>query len=172
MELSVGDNVVYPKHGVGQITDIEELELIEGFEEYYVVEIPTKRLTLRIPIDQIDELGLRPVMRKSKLDTVMEILQSEPNRLSKNNKKRQGGLREKLGSGYPIEIAEAVRDLIWHRELAHLTKADTDLLTWGQDLLIAELAAVTETEIADVRAKIEATVGTAMENQLEAVAAA
>lgn len=170
MELTVGDNVVYPKHGVGQIINIEEMELVEGFSEYYVIEIPTKRLTLRIPVDKIDDLGLRPVIRRSKLDVIMETLRSEPNRLSKNNKQRQGGLREKLGAGYAIEIAEAVRDLTWHKELEHLTKADSDLLAWGQDLLTAELAVVTDSEVTEAKAKITSILSNAMANELELAA--
>jgi CarD family transcriptional regulator len=167
MELTVGDNVVYPKHGVGQIINIEEMELVEGFSEYYVIDIPTKRLTLRIPVDKIDELGVRPVIRRSKLDIIMETLRGEPNRLSKDNKQRQGGLREKLGAGYAIGVAEAVRDLTWHKELEHLTKADSDLLAWGQDLLTAELAIVTDSEVTEAKDTITSILSNAMASQLE-----
>ena len=58
MQLSVGDKVVYPRHGVGQITGREQLDLVEGFEHYYVIEILGKSLTVRIPVRKMEELGI------------------------------------------------------------------------------------------------------------------
>lgn len=165
MKLAVGDSVVYPKHGVGQITAIEHQELVAGFEDYYVIEMPHKRLTLRIPMGKMDELGVRPVMRPTKLAGVLDTLRSVPTPLPSDNKKRQGQLRQKLGRGYPLQIAEAIRDLTWHKELEHLTKADSELLAWGQELLTAELAVVTNTEMTEARNTINAALFAAIEGQ-------
>lgn len=155
VELAIGDTVMYPKHGVGEITGIENVDLVDGYADYYVIEIPTKRMTVRIPIEKLDDLGVRPTMREAKLARVLETLSKEPTDLPKNNKKRQDGLRDKLGSGFPVKVAEAVRDLSWRKETAHLTKVDTDLLTWGKELLVGEIASVTDTDVLEAQQVVE-----------------
>jgi CarD family transcriptional regulator len=155
MELSVGDKVVYPRHGVGQIVGIEELDLVEGFERYYVIEIPDQHLTVRVPIRNLEGLGVRPVMSREKLLRVLETLRSEPRPLSDDYRERQDWVRERLETGGPLRIAEIVRDLTWHEQRAHLTKVDTDLLARGRDFLSAEIAFVTDTEIIDAKQAID-----------------
>lgn len=162
MELSVGDNVIHPRYGVGQITDIMHQELVEGYEHYYVLEIPEKRLTTHIPIRNMDEMGVRPVMRKAELKRVLDTLGDAPHRLPDDNKKRQKGLKEKIATGLPELVAEAVRDLTWHQHLEHLTKADSDLLARALNLLVAEMALVTNTDAIDANRKIEAVLNVAI----------
>jgi CarD family transcriptional regulator len=156
MELSVGDKVVYPRHGVGRITAMESLDLVEGFERYYVIEIPDKGLTVRVPVRKMEELGLRPVMSRVKLARVMKALRDTPHLLSEDYKKRQAGVRERLETGAPMRIAEVVRDLTWHERRAHLTRADSDLLARGREVLSAEMALVTGTEVAYAKQMIDA----------------
>lgn len=155
MEFSVGDTVMYPRHGVGEITDIEHKELVEGFADYYVIDIPKKRMTVRVPIDKTDDLGIRPTMVPAKLDSVFVLLGSEPASLPNDNRKRQDQIRQILGSGVPLEVAEAVRDLVWRREQSHLTKADSDLLAWGEELLTSEIAMITNIDVMEAKQQIQ-----------------
>ena len=154
VRLSVGDNVVVPKRGIGQITGLESLDLVEGFERYYVIEIPYDGLTVRIPVRKAAELGIRLVMSRAKLAHVLKELGSCPRPLSKDYRKRQNWVRERLATGAPIRIARIVRDLTWHERRAHLTQSDTDLLARGRDFLSAEIAVVTGTEMVDARQTI------------------
>ena len=153
MRLSVGDSVVFPKRGIGQITRLESLDLVEGFERYYVIEIPDG-LTVRIPVRKAAELGVRLVMSRAKLAHVLKELRSSPRPLSEDYRERQDWVRERLASGVPIRIARIVRDLTWHERRAHLTQADTDLLARGRDFLSAEIAVVTGTGAVDARQTI------------------
>jgi len=151
--LSVGDKVVFPKRGIGRITGLESLDLVEGFERYYVIEIPDG-LTVRIPVRKAAELGIRPVMSRAVLANVLKALGSSPRPLSEDYRERQAWVRERLATGAPVRIARIVRDLTWHEWRTHLTKADTALLARGRDLLSAEMAVVTGTELADARRTI------------------
>jgi CarD family transcriptional regulator len=123
--------------------------------DYYVIEIPKKRMTVRVPIDKIDDLGIRPTMVPAKLDSVFVLLGSEPASLPNDNRKRQDQIRQMLGSGVPLEVAEAVRDLVWRREQSHLTKADSDLLAWGEELLTTEIAIVTNIDVMEAKQQIQ-----------------
>ncbi len=155
MQLSVGDKVVCPGRGVGQITRLERLDLVEGFERYYVIEMPDKGLTLRVPVRKTEALGIRPIMSRAELACVLDTLRGMPRQLSEDYKKRQDWVRERLEIGGPVRIAKIVRDLTWHERRARLTKVDTDLLARGRDSLTAEIASVTDTKIAEARQLID-----------------
>jgi CarD family transcriptional regulator len=156
MKFSVGDKVVHPIHGPGQITGLKRLDLVEGFERYYVFEVSDRGLKVHVPVRTAKELGLRPVMSPVRLGQVLDTLRAKPRTLSEDYRVRQARARERLEAGAPLRIAEIVRDLTWHERRAHLTKADSDLLTRGRDLLAAEIALVTDAEFSDARQKIDA----------------
>jgi CarD family transcriptional regulator len=142
MQFSVGEKVVHPHYGPGQIVGVEHRELVEGFEHYYVIESLIDESTLFIPVRKTDELGLRPVMSQAKLARVLTTLQEAPRRLSKDFKVRQERIREKLATARPAKVAEAVRDLTSRRKRSYLTKVDKRLLSQARELLAAEMAVV------------------------------
>jgi len=169
--FAVGDKVMYPHRGAGKIVGVENLELVEGFEDYYVIEIPRDRLTLRVPSGKASDLGLRPVMTKTKMSRILRVLRSEPVDLPNEYKERQQLIEVKLRTCSAKEIAEAVRDLTWHEERAHLTKRDNDLLSQGRDLLASEMAMATDVEAMEVQITIDATLDKARAARIKAAEA-
>lgn len=165
MQLTVGDRVVYPRHGMGRIRRLENMDVVEGFERYYVIDIPDQGLTVHVPVRKVEELGVRPVMSPAKLAQVLDTLCGRPHLLAEDHRKRQEWVREKLETGRPLRIAEIVRDLTWHERRAHLTKADSALLAQGRDILSAEMALVTDTPVADVKRTIDDAMTSAMDNE-------
>lgn len=162
MQFAVGDKVVHPHHGPGQITGIEHKEFMHGKEHYYVIDIPAQGLTLHIPKHRMEEIGVRPAMRKAQIRQMLDVLRSRPNELPPDHKERQEQILEKLQTGQPSDLAEAVRDLAWYQKMSHLTKRDTDYMDRGRKLLAAEMALVADTEIADANEIIEATLNDAL----------
>ena len=146
MKFSVGDKVLYPNRGAGTIVAKEDLELVDGFEGYFVIEVASRRLILRVPMSMMEELGIRRVMARRKLSRVLALLSDPPEPLPDDFKERQEQVREKLRSGQPAEIAETIRDLSCREQQSYLTKADTKLLAQGRDLLIDEAAIVLDKE--------------------------
>jgi CarD family transcriptional regulator len=153
-EFSIGDKIVHPGHGPGRITHLEKKNLLDGKKDYYVINIPAKRLTLFIPRQKMDLVGIRPAMPRATLARVLEVLRSRPRQLSPDFRERQEVASEKLKTSEPIPIAEVVRDLTGHRIRAHLTRKDTELLAQGTELLASEMALVTDQEIEDARETI------------------
>jgi CarD family transcriptional regulator len=162
MEFMIGDKVMYPHRGAGEVIGVEHVELVDGFDHYYVIDIPGHRLTVRVPVGKIVDLGVRPVMTETKMDSVLHILADTPDRLPQDYKVRQGQIIEKLNTCQAREIAEAVRDLTWHEERAYLTKKDSELLAQGRELLAGEIAMVTGAEPMDAEHTIDATLSEAM----------
>jgi CarD family transcriptional regulator len=103
--------------------------------------------TLFIPMRNVEELGLRPVMSQARLARVFDTLRGMPQRLSKDFKVRQARVRKKLATARPIKLAEVIRDLTGRNRRSYLTKVDRALLDRGRELLAAEVAAVSGTEV-------------------------
>jgi CarD family transcriptional regulator len=152
--FAVGEQVVHPQYGPGKVTGVEHRELVQGFEHYYVIELVINGATLYLPMRKIEELGVRPVMSQDKLNRALATLRATPRRLSKDFKKRQGQARTKLATARPIKLAEVVRDFTNRRRQSRLTKVDKALLDRGQELLAAEIAALTGTGVPDAHAII------------------
>lgn len=155
MPFSVGDKVVYPKLGAGQIVGEKHQELMEGYEHYYVIEIPSKGSILYVPMSRIEGMGVRSIMSEATLHQVLEILAGPPQELPTESRTRQEQVLEKLETGDPIEIAEALRDLTWRNHVASLTKKDNDLLNQGKDFLAAEIALATDRKLSEAHDLID-----------------
>jgi CarD family transcriptional regulator len=156
MRFSIGDKVMYPGRGAGRIVATRHQELVEGFEDYYVIEILDRELIMSVPVHKAIELGVRQVMSRSQLGRVLATLRGTPKQLPKGYRERQEQILEKLKTNHPIQVAEAVRDLTWHRQVAHITKKDGDLLARGRQFLAGELALLADEEITAAREKIDA----------------
>jgi CarD family transcriptional regulator len=155
MGFSVGDKVMHPKFGAGQITGEEHRELVDGFKHYYVIKVVEARATAYVPIRKMDELGVRLVMSSGLLNQVLATLQSVPSTLSNDYKERQEGIQVKLGTGLPVPMAETVRDLTWHRKRRYLTQKDEVLLKRGREQLANEMALATESDVLDAHKSID-----------------
>ena len=116
MDFSVGQHIVHPAHGAGTIVGVQEQELVEGFQRYYVIRFADKRLTVRVPQRRTTELGLRRVMGTAKCEEVFGVLSSLPKQLPNNFKDRRRAVEKLIHSGKPLMVAEALRELSWRRE--------------------------------------------------------
>jgi CarD family transcriptional regulator len=108
--FAVGDRVVHPQHGVGQIVKLEDREFERGTTRtYYEVHIPGGS-TVWVPVD-LSNSGLRRLARKSELDHCREILRARPLPLTEDGRVRQATLVEHLRQGTIVAQCEVVRDL-------------------------------------------------------------
>jgi CarD family transcriptional regulator len=155
MEFSVGDKVVHPYHGPGEVVSVERKELAEEAKRYLVIDIPVRELTVYVPWQKADNLGVRLAMSSAKRSRMMDTLRAEPRILPNDYKDRQEQVWEQLKTGLAISIAEVVRDLTWHEAREHLTKKDTDYLNRAKMLLAAELALVSDMDHEDAEETIE-----------------
>jgi CarD family transcriptional regulator len=140
IKFAVGDNIMHPNFGVGQITSETHRELVKGFEHYFVIEVIRTGATAYVPKRKMNELGVRMVMSVDEMLRVLDTLRSQPRTLSKDYKQRQARIEQKLETRRPIPIAEAIRDLTWRKQESYLTKRDGDLLAKGLELLTSEMA--------------------------------
>jgi len=105
------DFVVYPTHGVGQVTDIEKREVVGQKLEMYVIAFPNIDMLVRVPVDKTKLNNLRKVSKPGKIQTVFKIL-TEKARVKRTMwSRRAQEYDQKINSGEIEQMAEVVRDL-------------------------------------------------------------
>ena len=155
MVFSTGDFVVYPAHGVGQVTDIEK-QVIGGQEiELFVVSFERDRMTLRVPVDKVENSGLRKLSTRKVMDQALTTLKGRARVKRAMWSRRAQEYEAKINSGDPVSIAEVVRDL--HRGTSQPEQSYSERQIYEQALerLAHEMAAVEKINPEIATAKLE-----------------
>jgi len=162
MQFKVGDKVMHPSLGAGRVVAVEHKEWVKGYEDYYVVHIPTKDIIVRLPTEKVDDLGIRRVMDAAVVTDVLKVLASRPRRLPEDAGQRYKHLQEKVQMARPLQLAETVRDLNLRGQLARLGSRDTKMLERARSFLASEMAVATAGDIAEMEQVIDEMVEVAM----------
>jgi CarD family transcriptional regulator len=150
---NVGDKVVYPMHGAGIIEAIEEREVLGEKRQYYIMAMPIGDMRVMIPLDAVEEIGLRQVIAKEEAGDVMEVLKGQKTKMSSNWNRRYRANMEKIKSGDVYLVAEVVRNLTIRDHEKGLSAGERKMLDIARQILISELVLVTgatETEIEEL----------------------
>ena len=133
-----GDLVVYPNHGAGTVSGVEEKTILGEERRYYIVYVPDGGLTLNIPAD--GDSGLRSCAGEEEVDGALEILRGGPEDMPAHWNHRLKHNQEKLRSGEISSVAEVVRDLSAHGGDRGLSTGERNLLAKARRILISEVA--------------------------------
>ena len=145
MAFNVGETVVYPHHGAALIEAIES-RAIKGVERtYLVLKVAQGDLTVRVPADNVDLVGVRDVVNREGLDKVFEVLREPYVEEPTNWSRRYKANLEKLASGDVIKVAEVVRDLTRREGGRGLSAGEKRMLAKARQVLISELALAEKT---------------------------
>jgi len=110
-KYKVGDFIVYPVHGVGEIIGIEECTFDTITAVFLVIKITSEKLTLKIPLKNVDKLGVRPLFNKDQLNDIEDVLKRRVRMRRMMWSRRAQEYETKINSGDPMLIAEVVREL-------------------------------------------------------------
>ncbi|WP_007023093.1 MULTISPECIES: CarD family transcriptional regulator [Saccharomonospora] len=140
MVFKVGETVVYPHHGAALIEAIET-RVIKGEEkQYLVLKVAQGDLTVRVPADNAEVVGVRDVVNQDGLNHVFDVLRTPHTDEPTNWSRRYKANVEKLASGDVNKVAEVVRDL-WRREKDRgLSAGEKRMLAKARQILVSELA--------------------------------
>ncbi|QBI19264.1 CarD family transcriptional regulator [Egibacter rhizosphaerae] len=147
MSYRVGDTVVYPHHGAAVIEKRETRSLAGEDKDYLVLRLTYGDLTLMVPADATDEVGLRDVCSKAEVDKVWDVLRERDFTMPTNWSRRFKANYEKLKSGDIFQVAEVVRNLALREREKGLSAGEKRMLTKARQILVSELsAAIKQTE--------------------------
>ena len=136
--FSVGDKVVYPMHGAGIIESIEEKEILGEKRRYYVMKMPIGDMKVMIPIQNVNDIGLRQVVDEDVIDQVIGLLKHGQTDMSTNWNRRYRANLDKIKSGDIYEIADVVRNLMIREKEKGLSTGERKMLDNAKQILISE----------------------------------
>src|SRR5260370_6813475 len=111
MSFKVGDTVVYPHHGAARIEEIETRSIKGEDKTYLVLKVDKGDLTVRVPADNAELVGVRDVVGQEGLERVFEVLRAPYTEDPTNWPRRSKANLYKLASADANEVADAVRYL-------------------------------------------------------------
>jgi CarD family transcriptional regulator len=139
MPFDVGDKVVYPHHGAATIERREKKDVFGETREYLVLKLAYGDLTLMVPCDNTDEVGLREVINDEEVEEVFAVLRKKEARMPTNWSRRYKNHVEKLKSGDIYQVAEVVRNLSIRDKDKGLSAGEKRMLTRARQILVSEL---------------------------------
>jgi len=139
--FKVGDKAVYPAHGVGVIEDIN-CKVISGSKRtFYVMRFIDKDMTIMIPTENAQTVGLRCIIDKKEIPKIFRILSEKNVEIDCQTwNRRYREYMEKIKSGSVFEVAEVLRDLFHLKTDKDLSFGERQMLDLAQSLLVRELA--------------------------------
>jgi RNA polymerase-interacting CarD/CdnL/TRCF family regulator len=153
MTFKVGDTVIHPRHGLGQVTNLAVKQFVEGEKRpFYEISFPGS--TLWVPFN-LTNSGIRKLTVKSEIANCRRLLKAPAAPLNNDPRMRQTILREHLKEGTLTAHCEVVRDLAatgWHKPLSGAMAA---FLKVTQDILCQEWAAVEGISLTEAASEIE-----------------
>lgn len=135
------DFIVYPAHGVGQITAVEEQEIAGISMELYVVYFEKDKMTLRVPTAKAEVFGMRPLSNQATIGQALETLKGRARVKRAMWSRRAQEYEQKINSGDLISIAEVVRDLHRNDDQREQSYSERQLYEAALERLTRELAA-------------------------------
>ncbi|MGO1119815.1 CarD family transcriptional regulator [Rhodovibrionaceae bacterium A322] len=155
LEFAEGDYVVYPTHGVGKITSIEEQEISGLSIELITIKFDADRMTLRVPVAKAANSGLRRLSSRKMMDSALTTLKGRSRAKRTMWSRRAQEYEAKINSGDPVSIAEVVRDLHRGDDQPEQSYSERQMYQAALDRLARELAALERIEEAEATEKLE-----------------
>jgi CarD family transcriptional regulator len=146
MKFVVGETVVYPHHGAAKIIEVGERTLRGETKIYLQLKVSQGELTIWVPADNVEMVGVRDVIDKKGVEQVFGVLRAEFTEEPTNWSRRYKANVEKLASGDVVKVSEVVRDL-WRRDQDRgLSAGEKRMLVKARQILVSELALARKTD--------------------------
>lgn len=155
MSFDVGDKVVYPHHGAATIEKRETKTAFGEEREYFVLRLAYGDLTLNVPVDNTDEVGLREVIGKDEVEEVFDVLRKKEARMPTNWSRRFKNHVEKLKSGDVYQVAEVVRNLSIRDDDKGLSAGEKRMLQKARQILVSELTFALDVSPEEAEAELD-----------------
>jgi CarD family transcriptional regulator len=137
--FQVGDKVVYPHHGAGTVVKKESREVLGQKREYLTIKILHNDMTVNVPCENADKVGLRRVIDEEMVEKVLKALTGDGTVMPKNWNRRFKHNRDKMKTGDILELAEVVRNLSLRDHEKGLSTGEKQMFVKAKKILASEL---------------------------------
>src|SRR5688572_29443866 len=146
LSFDVGDYVVYPKHGVGRVVELQSTEIAGTSLELYVLRFEKEKMTLRVPVAKADSVGMRKLSSDKTMKDALETLKGKPKVKRTMWSRRAQEYEAKINSGDLTSIAEVTRDLFRADDQPEQSYSERQIFEAASSRLARELAAMEQTD--------------------------
>ncbi|MBF0671733.1 MAG: hypothetical protein IR160_04015 [Salinibacterium sp.] len=140
MKFSKGQTVVHPHHGPAVVSRITSRRVQRTAVKYYDLEVIKSNLHVSIPVDRAEEMRLRPILTRTEIEQVLDVLRArsapEVDQWSRRIKEN----RDRLNNGDIFEHAAIARDLGRRDERKRLSFAERQMLREAREPIVVEVA--------------------------------
>jgi CarD family transcriptional regulator len=170
IDFEVGDNVVYPHHGAGQVVKKEDKEILGEVRQYLTIKILHNDMTVMVPCANAGKAGLRRVIDEETVKKVLAVLADDVSDMPKNWNRRFKHNRDKIKTGDIYELAEVVRNLAVREQDKGLSTGEKQMYTRAKKILASEMMYALEKDEDEAEAYLDDVLSRTSE-QLAAAAA-
>ena len=168
-EYKVKDYVVYPKHGVGQITEFKKINIGGIDVETYVLKFEKDKANGMVPVNK--QSHLRPLATINQVNKCISILKSKPKIKRSMWSRRAQEYENKISSGKIYELAEVVRDLNKGDDLmVDQSYSERQLFEKAYERILSEFQIVMNVPLEDTQKKLDKALKRNLEGQANTVA--
>ena len=153
-EYKIKDYVVYPKHGVGQITEFKKINIGGIDVETYIIKFEKDKANGMVPVNK--QLNLRPLATINQVNKCISILKSKPKIKRSMWSRRAQEYEAKISSGKIYELAEVVRDLNKGDDLmVDQSYSERQLFEKAYERILSEFQIILNLSIEDTQKKLD-----------------
>ena len=134
-EFGVDQRIVYPSQGVGRIVDIQEKRFKENSVLYYTIYLEFSDMTVMVPTEKADSLGLRPIVAKEEAERALSFISEDYAPIPSDWKLRYQMNLDLLKKGSIMDIASVVRSLYHRSKIKELPILERKLYDSALNLL-------------------------------------
>ncbi len=154
LTFNAGEYVVYPAHGVGKVADIAKQQIGGTELELLVVNFDKDKMTLRIPMGKVANVGLRKIAEEATINDALNVLKGKAKTKKIMWSRRALEYENKINSGNLVAIAEVVRDLYRNENVAEQSYSERQIYEQALDRLANEIAICDSISVDDANKKL------------------
>jgi CarD family transcriptional regulator len=155
-DFKVGDKAVYPAQGVAEVVSIEEKDIAGNRQKFYVLRILDTDRKIMVPVNNAQNVGLRPPISETEIREIFEILRERTIAFDNQTwNRRYRGFMDKIKTGSVFDVAEVMRDLYRLKAEKSLSFGERRMLETARSLIVKEIAVARRKTEAKIQAEIE-----------------
>ncbi|HEX7288306.1 MAG TPA: CarD family transcriptional regulator [Candidatus Angelobacter sp.] len=150
LSFQIGDKVVYPNHGVGVIEQISSRTIGPIVQKFYLLKIKASSLKVEVPFNNVDVVGLRPVVKNGEVQKILNFLMDGKCDNHQDWKYRFKENSDKMRTGSLLEVAVVLKSLLLLAKEKPLSFREKKMLDRARYLLVTELAMAKNSDEAEI----------------------